>query len=172
MMRRLSASSSSSSSSLRHAMRRFLTNEAAEVQPPPDKIVLFGGNGYVGQNMIRVALQLGYDVISISRTGSPKKIPKDFSKVTWVEGDLLGNRDQWKSHLENAKCACSTVGAFGSNAYMEKVNGDANINAISACLSAGVQRFTYVSTVDNNLPEFILSGIYPEAISRFGLKRP
>ena len=58
---------------------------------------------------------------------------------------------------------------------MEKVNGDANIRAISESLNAGrnitfqdikhliyviigIPRFTYVSTVESNLPSFILKG--------------
>ncbi len=61
---------------------------------------------------------------------------------------------------------------------MEKINGDANINAISESLRSGsdfsvvysyvqlicvqkisgVPKFVYVSTVENNLPNFVLSG--------------
>ncbi len=43
---------------------------------------------------------------------------------------------------------------------MEKINGDANITAISATLAAHVPRFVYVSTVENNLPEFFLKGYF------------
>lgn len=61
---------------------------------------------------------------------------------------------------------------------MEKINGDANIAAVSACLNAGklfpilyylvvflfhfagVPRFVYVSTVENNLPDFVLKGYF------------
>jgi ABC-type sugar transport system substrate-binding protein len=41
---------------------------------------------------------------------------------------------------------------------MEKVNGDANITAITEANKAGVPRFVYVSTVENNLPAFVLHG--------------
>lgn len=43
---------------------------------------------------------------------------------------------------------------------MEKMNGDANITAISESLRAGVPRFVYVSTVENNLPDFFLRGYF------------
>ena len=43
---------------------------------------------------------------------------------------------------------------------MEKINGDANILAISEALRAGVPRFVYISTVENNLPDFILKGYF------------
>jgi glutamate dehydrogenase/leucine dehydrogenase len=49
---------------------RRLSSSATPTEPSSvGKLVFFGGNGFVGQNMIRVALQLGYDVVSISRSG-------------------------------------------------------------------------------------------------------
>jgi hypothetical protein len=58
---------------------------------------------------------------------------------------------------------------------MEKLNGDANVNAVNACKEAGknwhhidskvskhlllgIPRFVYVSAVENNLPDFLLRG--------------
>lgn len=43
---------------------------------------------------------------------------------------------------------------------MQKVNGDANITAIRAAAAAQVPRFVYVSTVENNLPAFVLRGYF------------
>lgn len=43
---------------------------------------------------------------------------------------------------------------------MEKINGDANVVAIEECAKAGVPRFVYVSTVENNLPDFVLRGYF------------
>ena len=127
-----------------------------------NRIVVFGGNGYVGNSVIRAALSMGLEVTSIARSGSPKSgETTGMENVQWVKGDLLSNTDDsWKSHLENARGAVSCVGAFGSNDWMEKVNGDANINAVSACVRAGVERFTFISTVENNLPTFVLSGYF------------
>ena len=50
------------------------------------------------------------------------------------------------------------IRAFGSNEFMLKINGSANELAVAAAHKAGVPRFVYVSAVDNNLPDFILSG--------------
>jgi 6-phosphogluconate dehydrogenase (decarboxylating) len=139
------------------AIRRFSSNARNEMK---SKMIIFGGNGYVGQNIIKAANELSndIDIVVISRSGG-KNVKKDkFCNVSWIEGDLTGGDESWKSHLTEASCAISCVGAFGSNAHMEKVNGDANINAISSCLKAGVGRFTFISTVDNNLPSFVLSG--------------
>ena len=106
-----------------------------------------------------MADKLGIDIVSVSRSGGSNLRGSSRGNVTWVSGDLLSNGgDGWIKHLEGADGAISCVGAFGSNAYMERVNGDANINAVSACIRSGVGRFTFISTVENNLPGFILSG--------------
>jgi len=126
------------------------------------RIVLFGGNGFVGQAMVEAALRQGIDVVSINRSGAPKHFkPPAFApgKVEWKSGDITAP-DTYKDTLPGATGAISCVGAFGSNEFMEKINGDANITAISACLNAGVPRFVYVSTVENNLPEFVLKGYF------------
>eukprot|EP01034_Spumella_vulgaris_P023434 gene23434-29652_t len=41
---------------------------------------------------------------------------------------------------------------------MERINGDANINAVRVAKEMGIPRFAYISTVENNLP--ILSGYF------------
>lgn len=65
-----------------------------------------------------------------------------------------------KEELKKSHGAISCVGAFGSNEFMEKVNGDANIAAIEAAREAGVVRYVYISTVENNLPAFLLAGYF------------
>jgi nucleoside-diphosphate-sugar epimerase len=44
--------------------------------------------------------------------------------------------------------------------FMLKINGQANINAITQALSANVPRVVYISTLENNLPDFILTGYF------------
>ena len=43
---------------------------------------------------------------------------------------------------------------------MERINGDANIAAIDAAVEVKVPRFVYISTVENNLPQFFLKGYF------------
>jgi nucleoside-diphosphate-sugar epimerase len=125
------------------------------------KIVVFGGSGYVGKNVIKNALSEGIQIVSVSRSGGGDKFASGSQNlsVKWVSGDLLsGSNEAWIKELEGADGAVSCIGGFGSNDYMEKINGDANINAVNACRQAGIQRFSYISTVENNLPDFILRG--------------
>lgn len=81
------------------------------------KIVLFGGNGFVGQAMVDVALRQGIDIISVNRSGQPKAYqPPAFApgKIEWKVGDI-SVPDTYKDALAGATGAISCVGAFGSN---------------------------------------------------------
>jgi hypothetical protein len=44
------------------------------------------------------------------------------------------------------------VGAFGSNAYMEKICGDATVDMVHAAKAAKVANFVFVSAHDYQLP--------------------
>ncbi|EES00762.1 hypothetical protein BDA96_03G174800 [Sorghum bicolor] len=54
----------------------------------------------------------------------------------------------------------SCVGGFGSNSFMYKINGTANINAIRTAAEKGVKRFVYVSAADFGLLNYLLQGYY------------
>ncbi len=142
------------------------------------RLVVFGGNGYVGQRVVASALKMGVSVLSISRTGAPdvnSKGMKVLSKVIssapnnanvqWIKGDIF-NPIEWNSHIlssddgSTVDGAVSCIGAFGSNEFMEKINGDANCSAISESLKANIPRFVFLSTVENTLPNFVLSGYF------------
>ena len=67
------------------------------------------------------------------------------------------------AELKDTDAAISAIGGFGSNEHMMLINGDANINAMKAVVSASnasCKSFVYVSTVKNNLPSFFLRGYF------------
>ncbi|KAI1744043.1 NAD(P)-binding protein [Xylaria scruposa] len=61
------------------------------------RLVVCGGNGFLGSRICKNAVQRGWDVTSISRSGAPKwdavtssATPPSWShKVTWERGDIL-----------------------------------------------------------------------------------
>ena len=65
--------------------------------------------------------------------------------------------------FESLQISC--VGGFGSNSYMYKINGTANINAIRAASEKGVKRFVYISAADFGLAKYLLSGYYEGKVS-------
>lgn len=59
----------------------------------------------------------------------------------------------WSKELEGASGVVSCIGAFGSEAFMEKINGDANIHAVETAAKAGKQqlRFWKKMLIDDDL---------------------
>ena len=108
------------------------------------RLLVLGGSGYVGQNILYAAVTSGqFTAIStLSRSGLPTLVhPRDISRsskgnanlpdVEWIKCDIF---DEKKRHdvfkNGNYDYVISTLGAFGSNKQMEKICGDATIHAV------------------------------------------
>lgn len=50
----------------------------------PPKLIVFGGNGFVGTRVCEEALNTGLAVVSISRSAAPKASAAWTSQVDWV----------------------------------------------------------------------------------------
>ncbi|KAK6249315.1 hypothetical protein QUC31_020880 [Theobroma cacao] len=140
----------------------FNVEEAETVHvppPPPEKLLVLGGNGFVGSHICREALNRGLTVASLSRSGRSSLHDSWAKNVTWHQGNLLSS-DSWKEALNGVTSVISCVGGFGSNSYMYKINGTANINAIRAAAEKGVKRFIYISAADFGLANYLLQGYY------------
>ncbi|KAH0895635.1 hypothetical protein HID58_045203 [Brassica napus] len=134
--------------------------ETVHVPPPPtEKLLVLGGNGFVGSHVCKEALDRGLSVSSLSRSGKSSLQESWASRVTWHQGNLLSS-DSLKDALDGVTSVISCVGGFGSNSYMYKINGTANINAIRAASEKGVKRFVYISAADFGLANYLLSGYY------------
>lgn len=134
--------------------------ETVDVPPPPtEKLLVLGGNGFVGSHICREALDRGLSVSSLSRSGRSSIHDSWTNKVTWHQGNLL-QPDSWKEALSGVTAVVSCVGGFGSHSFMYKINGTANINAIRAAAEKGVKRFVYISAADFGLASYLLRGYY------------
>ncbi|KAH7668719.1 putative oxidoreductase protein [Dioscorea alata] len=129
-----------------------------ELEPEPEKIVVLGGSGFVGTAICKVAVSEGFKVVSLSRSGRPSSSDSWVDQVTWVEGDVFHAR--WDEVLVGAAAVVSTLGGFGNEEQMKKINGDANILAVNAAKDYGVPKFIMISVHDYNLPSFLLSSGY------------
>ncbi|XP_042505021.1 uncharacterized protein At1g32220, chloroplastic-like [Macadamia integrifolia] len=134
--------------------------ETVDVPPPPtEKLLVLGGNGFVGSHVCKEALDRGLSVSSLSRSGRPSIQDSWANSVVWHQGNLL-SPDSWKDALNEVTAVVSCVGGFGSNSHMYKINGTANINAIRAAAEQGVKRFVYISAADFGLVNYVLRGYY------------
>ncbi|CAN6539553.1 unnamed protein product [Malus baccata var. baccata] len=134
--------------------------ETVNVPPPPtDKLLVLGGNGFVGSHVCREALDRGLSVASLSRSGRSKLHDLWANSVTWHQGNLL-SPESLKDAFNGVTSVISCVGGFGSNSYMYKINGTANINAIRVAAEQGVKRFVYISAADFGVANYLLQGYY------------
>lgn len=141
---------------------QFKVEEAETVDTPPppsEKLLVLGGNGFVGSHICKEALDRSLTVASLSRTGRSSIQESWANSVIWHQGNLLSN-DSWKDALQGVTSVISCVGGFGSNSHMYKINGTANINAIRAASEEGVKRFVYISAADFGVANYLLQGYY------------
>ncbi|GAY44415.1 hypothetical protein CUMW_081990 [Citrus unshiu] len=130
--------------------------ETVNVPPPPsEKLLVLGGNGFVGSHICREALDRGLTVASLSRSGRSSLRDSWANNVIWHQGLV-----SWLLRLLMILYLISCVGGFGSNSYMYKINGTANINAIRAASEKGVKRFVYISAADFGVANYLLQGYY------------
>ncbi|KAJ6845935.1 putative uncharacterized protein, chloroplastic [Iris pallida] len=123
-----------------------------------EKIVVLGGSGFVGSAICKAAVSKGIEVVSLSRSGRPTATDAWVDQVTWVTGDVF--YVNWDEVLPGATAVVSTLGGFGNEEQMKKINGEANILAVGAAKEYGVPKFILISVHDYNLPPFLLTSGY------------
>ncbi|CAK9154378.1 unnamed protein product, partial [Ilex paraguariensis] len=157
---------------------RFKVEEAETVNmapPPTEKLLVLGGNGFVGSHVCKEALDRGLSVASLSRSGRSSIQESWAGSMAWHQGNLLSD-NSWKEAFKGVSSVIlvhnsyflircpplqiSCVGGFGSTSYMYKINGTANINAIRAAAEQGVKRFVYISAADFGVANYLLQGYY------------
>ncbi|KAK4123463.1 NAD(P)-binding protein [Parathielavia appendiculata] len=94
------------------------------------RIVVFGGNGFLGSRICRAAVARDWDVTSVSRSGAPRwetvtssPTPPSWShKVAWERGDIF-RPAQWTSLLHGADYVVHTLGILLEADYKGVISG-------------------------------------------------
>ncbi|XP_007040707.2 PREDICTED: uncharacterized protein At1g32220, chloroplastic [Theobroma cacao] len=123
-----------------------------------EKVVVLGGSGFVGSAICKAAVSKGIEVISLSRSGRPTYPGSWVNQVNWISGDVF--YANWDEVLVGATAVVSTLGGFGSEEQMKRINGEANVTAVNAAKDFGIPKFILISVHDYNLPSFLLSSGY------------
>lgn len=129
---------------------------AADVKS--EKLVVLGGSGFVGSAICKAAVSKGIEVVSLSRSGRPRISESWVDQVSWLPGDVF--YANWDEILVGATAVASTLGGFGNEEQMKRINGEANIAAVTAAKEYGVPKFILISVHDYNLPPFLLEYTY------------
>lgn len=116
------------------------------------RLLVLGGNGYVGQNICHAAIRSDkFDVVrSLNRSGAPppssNHLSSSLAQVEWISADIfdkVAREDAMSSH----DIVISCIGAFGSNDFMQRICGDATIQAIHSAKEGGiVSKFGFISS--------------------------
>ncbi|KAL2440734.1 hypothetical protein ABEF95_001394 [Exophiala dermatitidis] len=108
------------------------------------KIVVAGGNGFLGSRICKSAVARGWYVTSISRSGEPRwssvssePAPPPWStSVTWAKGDIL-KPATYTSHLKDANAVVHTMGILLEADYKGVVSGkESPLTALSRAFSS------------------------------------
>ncbi|KAF2203637.1 NAD(P)-binding protein [Delitschia confertaspora ATCC 74209] len=94
------------------------------------KLVVCGGNGFLGSRICKAAVHRGWDVTSISRSGTPSwssitsspTPPPWASSITWARGDILAP-STYTTHLRNATAVIHSMGILLEADYKGVVSG-------------------------------------------------
>ena len=73
------------------------------------RMIVFGGTGVFGQAFIPLALAQGYQVTSVSPSGTPKEFATWQSEVEWRRADVLTST-KWHQWLETADILVDAIG--------------------------------------------------------------
>eukprot|EP00665_Eupelagonemidae_sp_cell47_P009686 gene9686-3260_t len=106
--------------------------------------LVVGGNGFVGTRVVRHALAHGLKVASISRSGAPLVADATIADADWKRGDVT-DPAVLKQALEGVDAVVSCLGAFGSQDFMRRINGDANVAVFGAAAVAEVSKAAFIS---------------------------
>ncbi|XP_048231151.1 uncharacterized protein At1g32220, chloroplastic isoform X6 [Ricinus communis] len=95
---------------------------------------------------------------SHNRSGRPTYPGSWVDQVNWIPGDVF--YANWDDVLVGTTAVVSTLGGFGSEEQMLRINGEANVVAVNAAKDYGIPKFILISVHDYNLPSFLLSSGY------------
>ncbi|KAJ6596954.1 mitochondrial protein [Mycena vulgaris] len=108
---------------------------------PMSKLVVVGGNGFIGSAICRSALVQGLQVTSVSSSGRPYQTPKGHTpawtaRVDWQQGDAL-RPETLARHLDGAAAVVHTLGILLEDPTYKRAVRDADAPALLRALVGG-----------------------------------
>lgn len=112
------------------------------------RLMIFGGTGFFGQVFIQQAIQEGYQVTSVSRSGKPKDFAPWQDEVQWLSADVF-QPEKWRSQLNGVSVLVDAVGIIQEQPLKNLTYQRLNIEAAQLLAVEGkhaeVPSFVYLS---------------------------
>jgi uncharacterized protein YbjT (DUF2867 family) len=123
------------------------------------RIVVAGGNGFIGAEVCRIAVQNDHDVAAFGRTGRPSLTPARHpwvGAVEWRAADVF-TPAAWTDLLDGADALIHSIATIREapeqNVTFSRVNGESVLQAAQTAVDAGVDTFVFLSVRDK--PPFV-----------------
>lgn len=123
-----------------------------------DKIVVFGGTGFVGSSICKQLAGVGYEVVSISKSGQNKYLfERDCEHIRFVKADLF-QTSAWAAELDGCLVVVNCIGILFQNraesiTYQRLIFETTRLIA-DAAEAKGVSSFVHISAIKP--PSFVL----------------
>ncbi|KOS21308.1 Uncharacterized protein ESCO_006761 [Escovopsis weberi] len=120
------------------------------------KVIVCGGNGFLGSRICKHAVARGWDVTSISRSGEPKwdavtssPLPPSWAhKVSWERGDIL-EPSTYAPLLKNADYVVHSMGILLEADYKGVISGkESPISGLRKAFAAAPARSSPAAAAD------------------------
>jgi dihydroflavonol-4-reductase len=111
-------------------------------------VFITGASGLVGSHLLKHLVTEGQQVRALYRSVIPSFEGAD--KVEWVQGDILDivSMEEALRGVDHVY-HCAAIVSFNprKKALMQKINVEGTANVVNACISVGIRRMVYVSSI-------------------------
>lgn len=118
------------------------------------KLVVPGGNGFIGTEICRIAVQHGHDVAAFGRTGRPALTPARhpwIEEVDWRAANVIAP-DTWRDLLPDADAVIYLIGTLqerpAQGVTFKRLLTEAALRVAAEADRAGVGSYVYLSAQD------------------------
>lgn len=110
------------------------------------KVIVFGGNGFIGSYVLQELIENGYDVISADLNSSKYVEDKYFSPCDILDAKAVYNLVEGASIVYNFAGFANLDDAIANPVKALELNVMGNINILEACKKHHIKRFVYASS--------------------------
>lgn len=118
---------------------------------PPRTVFITGATGFVGSHIARRYLAAEYRVEALTRTkGNAGLLADVANQITWHEGDIMDIPSLEAAITKGSDVIhAAAVVSFAPKDHkrMSQINAEGTANVVNVCLSTGIRKLGYVSSV-------------------------